>query len=318
MTTATEETLLRHAAPLLPYFRDPEVTAIYQNPDGSLWTTSYGRGREQVGELPPATAESFLNALASLQGVPFTSLAPSLAADLPKGEPFLGARVQAFRPPTTTGVSLVIRKPARRLFTLADLVRQGSVPEAARELLTAALVERQNILVAGGTDSGKTTLAAALLDALAELHPGDRIVLIEDTPEIRLPSADVLALRTSAKKDHRQLVMESLRSDPDRIVFGEVRGAEAFELLNAWSTGHPGGVTTFHATDPLGALHRMDRLAQVAASGTSQGHLVAAAIDLVVMVQKTGSTRALTSIHSVRGFTPPQTFDVRPLLGDPR
>lgn len=318
MTVAIEQTLLRHAAALLPYFEDSEVTAICLNPDGRLFTTSYGRGRERVGEVSAATAESFLNSLASLQSTPFTYLHPSLAADLPPGEPFGGARVQAFRPPTTTGISFIIRKPARRLLTLSDLVQKRSISEAACELLTAALLERRNILVAGGTDSGKTTLAAALLAALAELCPQDRIVLIEDTPEIRLPSADVLALRTSARKDHRQLVTESLRSDPDRVVFGEVRGAEAFELLNAWSTGHPGGVTTFHATDPLGALHRMDRLAQVAAPGTSQGHLVAAAIDLVVMVQKTGSTRSLASVSSVHSFTPPQTFDVRPLLGDPK
>jgi Flp pilus assembly CpaF family ATPase len=318
MTTATEETLLRHAAPLLPYFRDPEVTAIYRNPDGSLWTTSSGCRRVRVGELPAATAESFLNALASLQGVPFTSLSPSLAADLPAGEVFWGSRLQAFRAPTTAGVSFVIRKPARKLLTLSDLVRLGSVSEEARELLTRALLGRKNLLIAGGTDSGKTTVAGALLDALAELQPDHRIVLIEDTPEIRLPSADVLALRTSAQKDHRHLVLESLRSDPDRIVFGEVRGAEAFELLNAWSTGHPGGLTTFHATDPVGALHRMDRLAQLAAPGSSQGYLVASAIDLVLLVEKVGPTRALASIHEVLGFVPPQTFDVRPLLGDPR
>jgi len=123
-------------------------------------------------------------------------------------------------------------------------------------------VAHQNILIAGGTNSGKTTFANAILLAITEHFPQERIVVLEDTVELRCAAIDHLALRTGPSLTLAELVRSTLRASPNRIVVGEVRGAEALELLDVWATGHPGGCGTCHATTAAGALLRLDRLAQ--------------------------------------------------------
>ena len=175
-----------------------------------------------------------------------------------------------------------------------------------------AVEERANILVAGGTGSGKTTFANALLQEIAGRFPTDRIVVLEDTVELQCPAADTLALRTSSGLSLADLVKASLRTKPDRIVIGEVRDAAALDLLDAWATGHPGGIATLHATDPLGALHRLDRLAQ-RANVPPQRELVAEAIDLVVVLQGSHGQRRVRELVRVAGLDRNGQFRIQPL-----
>jgi type IV secretion system protein VirB11 len=186
------------------------------------------------------------------------------------------------------------------IYTLDEYVAAGVLGAGQRLALAAAVVEHRNILVAGGTASGKTTLVNAVLHEITRACPRDRIVILEDTVELQCAAADCLALRTSDTVGLRQLVKVALRTSPDRIVVGEVRDEAALDLLDAWQTGHPGGVATVHANDPLSALNRLDRLAQRAGAGT-QADLVADAIHLVVMIAGGSSGRRVTRVVEVTG-----------------
>jgi type IV secretion system protein TrbB len=180
-------------------------------------------------------------------------------------------------------------------------VRQGILSAAHRAALAAAVEGRANVLIAGGTRSGKTTFANAVLLEITELCPRDRVVVLEDTRELQCAAPDRLSLRTTEEVDLAGLVRLTLRSSPDRIVIGEVRDKAAMQLLDAWSTGHPGGVATVHATDAVGALERLDWLAQ--RNGVpSQAHLVAAAVDLVVVIVGGSQPRRVREMVRVRGL----------------
>jgi type IV secretion system protein VirB11 len=170
-------------------------------------------------------------------------------------------------PPVTRAPCFAIRKPASRIHRLADYVHDGIMDEAMAHTLAEAVGGRSNILVVGGTSSGKTTLANALLAEMAHLE--ERVILIEDTRELQCAAPDTVALRTRiASRDGgggvtmADLVRSTLRLRPDRIVVGEIRGAEALDMLKAWNTGHPGGIATVHANSAASALHRIEQLVQ--------------------------------------------------------
>ncbi|MGH7089773.1 MAG: ATPase, T2SS/T4P/T4SS family, partial [Stellaceae bacterium] len=175
--------------------------------------------------------------------------------------PESGERFEGLIPPVVAAPCFAIRRPAIAVYTLADYVECGIMSGKQAELLRAAVRGRQNVLVAGGTSTGKTTLVNALLAEIAKT--GDRIVLIEDTRELQCAAPNLVALRTKdGIASLSDLVRSSLRLRPDRIPIGEVRGAEALDLLKAWGTGHPGGVGTLHAGTALGALRRLEQLIQ--------------------------------------------------------
>src|SRR6202021_1065008 len=172
-----------------------------------------------------------------------------------------------------------IRKPAVAVFTLDNYVAAGIMRAGQAETLRAAVADRKNILVAGGTSSGKTTLVNALLAEIAKTS--DRIVLIEDTRELQCKTENLVALRTKdGVASLSELVRSSLRLRPDRIPIGEVRGAEALDLLKAWGTGHPGGVGTLHAGSAIGALRRLEQLIQEAVVTVPRA-LIAEPTDLI-------------------------------------
>ncbi|MBV8201504.1 MAG: P-type conjugative transfer ATPase TrbB, partial [Acidobacteria bacterium] len=272
-------------AGIVAALRDEDVTEIYVNGgDGAVWldrrSAGRVRSRERLGE---GQVRSFLNAVAHAQRVELTRGNPQLQAELPDDELFRQARLQGLVPPLSEAPVFVLRKPATRVWSLDDYVRQGILTAAQRAALAAAVAGRENVLIAGGTRSGKTTLVNAVLLEITMLCPRDRVVVLEDTRELQCAAPDRLSLRTTDEVDLAGLVRLTLRSSPDRIVIGEVRDKAAMQLLDAWSTGHPGGVATVHATDAAGALERLDRLAQ--RNGMpSQAHLVAAAVDLVAVI----------------------------------
>ena len=308
LTVATDaarhyrDSLARALGPeILAALADPDVTEVYLNPSGRVHLDTRSRGRIPTPTLlPPERTTRFLNYVASKIPAVLNASHALLQAELPPGDPFRGARLQGIVPPNAAAPSFNIRKPPSVVYTLDQYVDSGVLALAHRHALATAVRARRNILIAGGTASGKTTLVNAVLHEIAAACPRDRIVVLEDTVELQCTAADCLALRTSDSVRLRDLVKVALRTSPDRIVVGEVRDEAALDLLDAWQTGHPGGVATLHANDPLAALNRLDRLAQRANAGP-QADLVADAIHLIVMIAGGSSGRRVTQLAEVTG-----------------
>ena len=279
---------------------DDDVTEIYANADGHVRVDTRSAGKRRTGlRLRPAQTEQFLNAVAARQGAPLNRQCPTVQAELP-AETFAGARLQGFVPPLTSEAALVIRKPAVQLYALGHYVEAGTMTEGQRGALVAAVRDHENVLVVGGTGSGKTTLCNALLKEMTDQFPEERFAVLEDTPELQCAADDVLRLQTADGVSLADLVRHTLRSAPDRIVVGEVRDAAALDLLDAWATGHPGGCATLHATTAAGALGRANRLA-MRAGVPPQHDLIAEAVGVVVVIQGGNRGRRVEEVVWVAG-----------------
>jgi type IV secretion system protein VirB11 len=281
---------------------DPLVVEVMANPDGALRLDRLGAGRCDTGvRLAPAQVERIIRLVASHARAEIHGSAPIVSAELPPyGDGLAGERFEGVLPPVAPGPCFSIRKPASRVHTLADYVADGLMPAEVAALLARAVVERRNVLVAGGTSSGKTTLANALLAEMAAL--GERVILIEDTRELQCAAPDVVALRTRpGVASMADLVRSTLRLRPDRIVVGEVRGPEALDMLKAWNTGHPGGIATVHANSAASALHRLEQLVQEAAVAVPR-RLIAEAIDTIVFIAVRGTARRIDAVTGVAGL----------------
>jgi len=281
---------------------DPLVIEVMVNPDGVLRLDRLGEGRIETGErLEGAQVERIVRLVASHVRAEVHTAAPIVSAELPPhGDGLAGERFEGLLPPVAPGPCFAIRKPASRIYTLADYVRDGVMSADAAQALAVAAVERRNILVAGGTSSGKTTLANALLAEIARLD--ERIVLIEDTRELQSAAPDTVALRTRpGVVSMADLVRSTLRLRPDRIVVGEVRGPEALDMLKAWNTGHPGGIATVHANSARSALYRLEQLVQEAVVSVPR-RLIAEAIDVVAFISGRGASRRLETLVGVGGL----------------
>jgi len=296
---------------------DPRVIEVMVNPDGALRVDILGEGRVDTDiRLDPDQVERIIRLVASHARAEVHGEAPIVSAELPPHiEGRAGERFEGVLPPVATGPCFSIRKPAERLYMLDDYVADGLMSEAAADRLRAAVTQRFNILVAGGTSSGKTTLANALL---AELAWADaRVILIEDTRELQSPAPDTVALRTRAGAvTMTDLVRSTLRLRPDRIIVGEVRGPEALDMLKAWNTGHPGGIATVHANSALAALYRLEQLVQEAVV-TVPRRLIAEAIDVIVFISGRGVDRRVASILRVGALDPDGNYGLVDLLNPP-
>lgn len=282
---------------------DPEVVEIMVNPDGRLWLDRLGEGRVETDvRLDHAQVERIIRLIASHDWKEVHRDAPLVSTELELGEQCGGgARFEGVLPPVAAAPCFSIRKAGRSVRRLCDYVGDGILTEVQATRLREAVQGRSNILIAGGTSSGKTTLANALLAEMAERN--ERVVLIEDTRELQCPAPDVVALKTRPGiVSMGDLVRSTMRLRPDRIVVGEVRGAEALDMLKAWNTGHPGGVATIHANSPLAALFRLEQLVQEAVTTVPQ-HLIAEAIDLIIFIAGRGIARRVEAIAEVRGLT---------------
>lgn len=287
---------------------DPLVVEIMVNPDGALRLDRLGEGRSDTGvRMAPDQVERIVRLVASHARTEVHAEHPIISAELPPHvEGHAGERFEGVLPPVSPAPCFAIRKPANRLHTLDDYVVDGLMSAIQANALRAAVTRRDNILVAGGTSSGKTTLANALLAAMVEERSGQdaRVILIEDTRELQCPLPDTVALRTRPPHvSMTQLVRSTMRLRPDRIIVGEVRGPEALEMLKAWNTGHPGGIATVHANSGQAALYRIEQLCQEAVV-TVPRQLIAEAIDLVVFIAGRGVDRRVSTIARVAGLDP--------------
>src|SRR5579885_3262539 len=293
------------------WLEDPAVVEVMLNPDGRLWVDCLAEGLADTGErLSPADGERIVRLVAHHVGAEVHAGAPRVSAELPE----TGERFEGLLPPVVAGPTFAMRKPAVAVFTLEDYVAAGIMTAPDAGMLSQAVAERRNVLVAGGTSTGKTTLVNALLAEVAKTT--DRVVLIEDTRELQCKAPNLVALRTMhCVATLSCLLRSSLRLRPDRIPIGEVRGAEALDLLKAWGTGHPGGVGTLHAGSAMGALRRLEQLIQEGVITVPRA-LIAETIDLIAVLSGRGSARRLADLAAVQGLGPGDDYILTP-AGEP-
>jgi P-type conjugative transfer ATPase TrbB len=289
------------------FLADASIVEVMLNPDGRIWIDRLSGGLENTDQvMSPADGERIVRLVAHHVGAEVHAGRPRVSAELPE----TGERFEGLLPPVVAAPAFAIRKPAVAIFTLDDYAAAGIMTDAQALLLRQAVNAHKNILVAGGTGTGKTTLTNALL---AEVAKGDdRVVLIEDTRELQCKTPNLVAMRTKdGVASLSDLVRSSLRLRPDRIPIGEVRGPEALDLLKAWGTGHPGGIGTIHAGTAIGALRRLEQLIQEAVITVPRA-LIADTIDLIAMLSGRGAERRLSELATIAGLDP-ATGDYRVL-----
>ncbi|OPY77651.1 MAG: Type IV secretion system protein PtlH [Syntrophorhabdus sp. PtaU1.Bin153] len=276
---------------------DPAVVELMLNPDGRLWVDRLGTGRSDTGyTINPADAQRVIELVASSTGSVCSADQPMVSAELPGS----GNRFQGILPPVTSIPVFTIRKKALMVFTLDDYVRDRIISSSQRDKIIEAVHHKQNILIVGGTGSGKTTLANAVLDEVSKTL--DRCIIIEDTLELQCTAPDTVFLRSRDHVSMNDLLKATMRLRPDRIIVGEVRGPEALTLLKAWNTGHPGGVATVHANSARGGLTRLEQLIQEAIP-TPQKALIAEAVNIIIFIERYRHSRRVKEIVEVTGFT---------------
>ena len=287
---------------------DPAVIEVMVNPDGKLWIERASVGREDSGELMASTeAERIIRLVAAHVRREVTDKAPIVSAELPE----TGERFEGVMPPVSPAPCFAVRKPADVLYRLGDYVAARIMSPRQAEALAVAVRERRNILLVGGTSSGKTTLVNALLAEVADL--GERVIILEDTRELKCAAADCVSLRTKpGVATLADLVRSTLRLRPDRIIVGEVRGPEALDMLKAWNTGHPGGITTVHANSAQSGLYRLEQLVQEAVV-TVPRDLIVQAIDIVLFLQGRGLNRRVECVLELSNLDDEGDYLLKPL-----
>ncbi|MEK6419350.1 MAG: P-type conjugative transfer ATPase TrbB [Burkholderia gladioli] len=276
---------------------DPDVVEIMLNPDRTLWIDRLSSGRSPMGaELSEEDGERIIRLVAAHVGAEVHRGQPLLTAELPE----TGERFEGILPPAAPGPAFALRKRAVGVIPLERYIADGMMTAEQAAFLRDAVRERQNILIAGGTSTGKTTLANALLAEIAAT--GDRVLVLEDTIELQCTARDHVPLRTRAGVvSMTELVRATMRLRPDRVIVGEVRGGEALDLIKVWGTGHPGGIATIHAGSALGALLRLEQLILEVAVNPPRA-LIAEAVNVVIHIAGRGRRRRIERIARVTGF----------------
>ncbi|WP_437559484.1 P-type conjugative transfer ATPase TrbB [Acidithiobacillus sulfuriphilus] len=284
-------------------FDDPLVVEIMANPDGQVFVERLESGIDPIGGIDANRVQSLLGLMADYLHTTVSRDRPIVEGAMPIE--FLRSRFAGAIPPLADGASFSIRLPARSVYSLDQYVEAGILSPEQHGRLISAVRDRKNILVSGGTGSGKTTLSNALIDVISrESSIEQRIVIIEDTRELQCTAPNVVQFLTDddAGIDMTRLLKLTLRYRPDRILVGEVRDKAALALLKAWNTGHPGGIATLHANNPNAALLRLDQLCQEAGV-PSQQDLIVEAVDVVLQIARDRehpAGRRITAVYEVK------------------
>ena len=276
---------------------DPTVVEVMRNPDGVLFVERLGQGVSRAGEMSDAAAEIIIGSVAHALNSEGDDERPIVSGELPIG----AHRFEGLLPPVVAAPAFAIRRRASQVIPLNQYVRDRIMTERQAALIRNAVTSRMNIVISGGTGSGKTTLTNAVIAEMIAGAPEHRIVILEDTAELQCVADNAVALHTTDAIDMGRLLKSTMRLRPDRIVVGEVRDGAALTLLKAWNTGHPGGITTVHANSAHSALTRLEHLTAEASQQPMQA-VIGEAVDLVVSIEKTARGRIVRDILHVEGF----------------
>lgn len=293
------ESLRRQLGGFCALLSEPDVVEVMLNADGRVWVDRLGQPMQPIGAMRAETAEFFIATVASTQRTTITRENPILECELPLD----GSRFEALIPPVVSAPVFTIRRRASAVFTLADYEHQGIMTAAQRRAIETAIAARRNVLVTGGTASGKTTLLNALIAHMVAASPDHRLVILEDTAELQSAAPNAVLLHTTASVSMQRLLRATMRLRPDRILVGETRGGEALDMLKAWNTGHPGGVSTIHANTARAGLQRLELLI-LERTESPMRELIVEAIEIIVHITKTGGQegRRIEEVVAVTGY----------------
>jgi len=291
--------LERDAREILSALEDPETVEIMVNADGRIWQEKLGQKIQHIGNIQAAQVEAVIKTVAGFHGKEINRFNPIIEGEFPLDN----SRFAGQLPPIVTAPTFAIRKKAIKIFTLEQYVEIGVLSPRHCDVIKEAVRKHRNILVIGGTGSGKTTLINAIIHEMVLNDPDERIFILEDTGEIQCAAENFVQYHTTLDVNMTQLLKTTLRMRPDRILVGEVRGAEALDLLDAWNTGHEGGAATLHANDAMSGLTRLESLISRNSSAPKEiMPLIAEAVDMVVHITRTPHGRKIHQIIEVQGF----------------
>ncbi|WP_203544597.1 P-type conjugative transfer ATPase TrbB [Desulfovibrio sp. JC022] len=296
--------LLHNMGPtIVSALEDEKVVEIMVNPDGKLWIEKLGEEMAVAGALASSQTAMIISLVASALDTTVTDKNPIIEGELPAEKPLNGSRFEGLYPPVVRSASFTIRKKASRVIPLEDYVVSGTMNLEVMKGTLAAVKDKKNIVVIGGTGSGKTTLVNGIIKSISEVSPADRLVIIEDTAELQSQSRNSIFLHTTPHTSIQSLVRATMRLRPDRILVGEVRGGEALDLLKAWNTGHPGGIATVHANSAAEGLLRIEQLISEA-STSPMPQLIGSAVDFLIFIRRTRKGRTVSEVAEVIGYDP--------------
>jgi len=270
------------------------------NSDGRIWQEKLGQKIQHIGHLQSAQAEAVIKTVAGFHGKEINRFNPIIEGEFPLDN----SRFAGQLPPVVASPTFAIRKKAIKIFTLDQYVDSGALARRHAEVIKNAVRDHRNILVIGGTGSGKTTLINAIIHEMVQSDPDERIFILEDTGEIQCQASNFVQYHTTLDVNMTQLLKTTLRMRPDRILVGEVRGPEALDLLDAWNTGHPGGAATLHANSAQEGLTRLKSLVSRNKSAPSEIEpLIGEAVHVVVHIARTPEGRRVQEILEVSGYS---------------
>jgi P-type conjugative transfer ATPase TrbB len=280
---------------IIEFLGNKDINEVMLNPDGTLWIDSVKEGVIEKGRISSIHAHAILNCVAGIQGVVVSSENPRVETELPYYRELRGERFTGLIPPIVANPCFTIRKKSEMVFTLDDYCLTERLTESQSDVLKKMILQRKNILVCGGPGSGKTTFTNALISEIVQCDPSQRIIVLEDTSELQCTAPDKVSMVTTDTVSMRDLLRSAMRMRPDRILVGEVRGAEALDMLKAWNTGCPGGICTVHANGCVEAIQRISDLALEAGLSHPPLSLIRHTIDAVVFITKLGSSKGYVS-----------------------
>lgn len=296
----TIEKLNREIGPIIRNaLSDSKTVEVLLNADGKIWHERLGEKMIQIGEMKSCQAESIIKTVAGFHAKEITKFKPLIEGILPID----GSRFAAQLPPIVLAPTFAIRKKASSVFTLSQYIDCGIMTDAQSKIIKDAIYQHKNILIIGGTGSGKTTLVNAIIQEMVDNDPNERVVIIEDTGEIQCKAINSIQYYTSEEVNMTHLLKTTLRMRPDRILVGEVRGEEALDLLDAWNTGHEGGVATLHANNSTSALKRLKSLITRNKSAPNDiDSLIGEVVHFIIHISRTNEGRKVKEILEIQGY----------------
>lgn len=287
---------------IVPLLKMDNVVEVMLNPDKTVWVDTLDKGMYKTNlEIDPIDSERTIHTIASHVDRIVDYKEPILSAELPGS----GYRFQGNLPPISKYPSFTIRKKALMILTLDNYIENKNLTVKEKEIIQQAIINKQNILIVGGTSTGKTTFANAVLNEISILCPNDRIAILEDTSEIECNSKNKYEFKTSDFVHMKDLVKSSMRMRPDRIVIGEVRGEEALNVITAWNSGHPGGLCTIHSDSAIGGIQQLEQYIE-RVSINKQEKLIAKSVNIIIVLERiiinNRPIRRVKGIYKMNGY----------------